>query len=210
MSAPQLEPKTIYVGNINYNTTDEELNKFFATYGKVAAVRILKGRFHGNLVSRGMAFVEFEDAATLEKVIKDDEEKLAKKESLSLGGRKLFIRQARPRAERKRDAAFAGGIPEGTTVDDLKNAFKEYNVVDAKIIKTDYETRRGFAFVKFATTQDQEKAVKNTGKLQLNGKESIVRFARRDYDAPRRMTRRFRRRRNFRRATKPNPQKENK
>ena len=196
-----LEPKTIYVTNINYKSEGSSLAQFFEKYGKVKSARILSERFRGKVFSRGMGFVEFESVDGFNAVIKANEEARAKKEYIQFEGRSLFIRQARSRPERKRDAAFIGGIPEGTTTDDLKNAFKAYNVVDAKIVRFNTDKTNGFAFVKFASTDDQTKAVKENQKIELKGKESIVRFARRDYDSTRKPRRPLRRQR-ARRAPK--------
>ena len=180
---PQLEPKTIYVTNINYKSEGTQLAQFFEKYGKVKSARILTERFRGKVLSRGIGFVEFENVEGFNAIMKANEEAQTKKEYIQFEGRSLFIRQARIRPERKRDAAFIGGIPEGTTVDDLKNAFKDYNVVDAKIIRfNNKDNVGGFAFVKFASTDDQTKAVKDNRKIVLGGKDSIVRFALRDYD----------------------------
>ena len=48
----------IYVGNINYDSTEEELRELFASYGSVSSVRILTDRATGR--SRGFGFVEME------------------------------------------------------------------------------------------------------------------------------------------------------
>ncbi|KAH0793853.1 RNA-binding protein [Histomonas meleagridis] len=200
-----LEPKTIYITNINFRTDGNALAQFFEKYGKVKSGRILSEYYRGKAISRGIGFIEFETVEGFDAAMKAYQDAREKKEYIQLDGRSLFIRQARARQERKRDAAFIGSIPEGTTVDDLKNAFKNYNAVDAKIIRTNTDKIKGFAFVKFATSEDQTKAVKENKKIELKGKESIVRFARRDYDAPRKR-RIIRRRRGPRRAPKREPE----
>ncbi len=48
----------LYVGNLNYNTTEEGLKKFFETIGEVKGVNLIKNKFTGS--SKGFGFVEFE------------------------------------------------------------------------------------------------------------------------------------------------------
>ncbi|KAH0790185.1 RNA-binding protein [Histomonas meleagridis] len=197
-----MDPKTVFVTNINFKAKQEELSNFFGKFGKVKATRILNERYRGQLVPRGIGFIEFENEDGMKAAIKAAEEAEAQKKPIQFLGRNLRIRQAKVRPERKMDAVFVGGIPEGATVDELKEAFKAFNPLDAKIIRYNKGEAFGFAFIKFSGPADQAKASKE-GKIQFKGAESIVRPARRDYDAPRRISRRFRRgRRNFRRAPK--------
>lgn len=185
--AQPVNENTLFVRNIPYSSDQNAINEYFSQFGKITAVRLLTDKFRGQVYSRGIAFVECDSAETLDKILAQ--------ESHVLQNRTLFVDKARPRVPRKRDTAFIGGIPAGTTVDALKAAFQQYNPVEAKIIRENNERSRGFGFVRFATPEDQTKAVTENRTIQLNGGESIVRFARRNFDAPpRRRRRTFRRR----------------
>lgn len=81
--------KTIYVGNINYQATEEDLKNVFSEYGEVTSVKIINDRETGR--SKGFGFVEMESGA--EKAI----EELDGKE---FQGRRLRVNEARPRAPR--------------------------------------------------------------------------------------------------------------
>ena len=81
--------KTIYVGNINYNATAEDLKPLFAEYGEVLSIKIINDRETGR--SKGFGFVEMESGA--ETAI----EELNGKE---FQGRRLRVNEARPRAVR--------------------------------------------------------------------------------------------------------------
>jgi RNA recognition motif-containing protein len=99
---------------------------------------------------------------------------------VTVDGRHIVIFPARPPRQRKRDTAFILGIPKGTTPNDLKAAFAAYNPTVARIIHEKDSERRGFAFVTFATEEDQAKAVsdhRDSG-IRLKGEISTVRFAR--------------------------------
>ncbi|OHS96898.1 RNA-binding protein [Tritrichomonas foetus] len=184
----ELDPNTVFVQNIPYVAETEELQNAFAAFGEIKSCRVLKERYHGELVSKGIGFVEFAAADSVAK---------ATAGPVSIRNRQLRVTQARKRTERKRDTAFVSNIPEGSTVDDLKAAFSNYHPVDGRIVRTNGPNGRGFAFVKFATSEDQDKAVKDNRTLQFKGEESHVIYARRDFDAPPR--RRFIRRRRFNR-----------
>lgn len=196
-----LDPNTVFVSNINYRTNDEALRTAFAKYGEITSARILQAMYRRQRVSRGIGFVQFADPSSVTSALADT--------NISLDNRQLRVRQAHKKAERKRDTAFVSGIPVGSTVEQLKAAFNGYNPVDAKIVKENNGTLRGFAFVKFASTEDQTRAVNEHRQLEFNGETSRVLFARQDFDAPpRRRPRRYGRRyrgNNRRRAQRQNP-----
>jgi len=76
--------KKIYVGNLPWRTTDDELRAHFATYGSVNSVAIITDRETGR--SRGFAFVEMDDDGA-EKAIREADGK-------ELGGRPLRVNEA--------------------------------------------------------------------------------------------------------------------
>lgn len=91
--------KSIYVGNLSYTSTPEELGTLFGQFGTVTSVRIVKDRETGR--SRGFAFVEMSDDAAADTAV----------ESLNgqdFGGRNLKINEAKERTERK-PGGFGGG-----------------------------------------------------------------------------------------------------
>ena len=81
----------VYVGNLSFNTTEEDLRAEFEAYGQVSSVKIISDRETGR--SRGFAFVEMDD----------DGEGRAAIEALDgkdVGGRALRVNEARPREDR--------------------------------------------------------------------------------------------------------------
>ncbi len=80
----------IYVSNIPYQTTEEEMRDAFAAFGTVSSARIIKDKMSGK--SRGFGFVE----------MGNDEEARKALEGMNgaeLSGRKINAREARPREE---------------------------------------------------------------------------------------------------------------
>lgn len=83
----------IYVGNLPYSTTEDDLKNLFAPYGKVAGINVITDKFSGE--SKGFAFVEMQDNSEADQAIK------ALNES-PLKGRKIKVNQAKPQEERPR------------------------------------------------------------------------------------------------------------
>ena len=83
--------KSLFVGNLDSETTQEELRKLFEAYGQVMQIHIIRDRDSG--LPRGFAFVEMTNAAEAEKAIK------ALNGSI-LRDRTLSVSYARPRPER--------------------------------------------------------------------------------------------------------------
>jgi len=87
----------LYVGNLAYSTTEEELRTLFTQAGAVTSVALIKDRFTGD--SKGFAFVEMESQADAQKAI-------TQFDGSKLGDRDLKVNLARPREER---GGFGGG-----------------------------------------------------------------------------------------------------
>ena len=83
--------KNIFVGNLNFNTSEADLRQLFEAYGQVDRVSILTDRETGR--SRGFGFVEMVSAEDAEKAI-------AALNGSQLGGRTLNVNEARPKTER--------------------------------------------------------------------------------------------------------------
>ena len=91
-------PKKLYVGNISFQTTSDDLVQAFSQYGTVLGAQIVADRETGR--SRGFAFVEMHDGA---------DEAIAALNGAQLGGRTLTVNEAKPREERPRTGGGYGG-----------------------------------------------------------------------------------------------------
>jgi RNA recognition motif-containing protein len=83
----------IYVGNLSYGMSEDELREAFGEFGEVSSVKILMDRETGR--SRGFGFVEMPHQAEAESAI-------AQLNGKDLGGRALRINEARPREQQRR------------------------------------------------------------------------------------------------------------
>lgn len=92
--------KNIFVGNLDFNTSEDDLRQLFQTHGQVDRVSIMTDRDTGR--SRGFGFVEMSNSEEGEKAI-------ASINGTQLGGRTLNVNEARPKTER----AGGGGRDRG-------------------------------------------------------------------------------------------------
>ena len=81
----------IYVGNLFYGVTEDELRDAFSPFGRVGKVSIITDKFSGQ--SKGFGFVEMNDNSEADKAIKA-------LNGSALKGRNIKVNQAKPRGER--------------------------------------------------------------------------------------------------------------
>lgn len=96
--------KNIFVGNLDFNTSEDELRNLFGTYGQVDRVSIMTDRDTGR--SRGFGFVEMASA-------EDGEKAIAALNGTQVGGRTLNVNEARPKVERGGGGSGGGGRDRG-------------------------------------------------------------------------------------------------
>ena len=89
--------KNIFVGNLSYGATEDELRSLFSAYGAVERVSIPTDRDTGR--ARGFAFVEMSNPTEAEQAI-------TALNGTNFGGRAISVNEARPRTER---GGFGGG-----------------------------------------------------------------------------------------------------
>ena len=87
----------IYVGNLPYSTTSEDLQEMFNEFGEVSSSNIIMDRESGR--SKGFGFVEMSSASEAEEAIKA-------LDGTDMGGRNLKVNEARPREERPRGPRY--------------------------------------------------------------------------------------------------------
>jgi len=92
--------KNIFVGNLSFNTNEDELRQMFESYGQVERVSILTDRDTGR--SRGFGFVEMNSD-------EDGEKAIAALNGSQFGGRTINVNEARPKSDRGGGGGGFGG-----------------------------------------------------------------------------------------------------
>jgi cold-inducible RNA-binding protein len=92
--------KNIFVGNLSFNTAEDELRQLFEPFGQVDRVSIMTDRDTGR--SRGFGFVEMTSN-------EDGEKAITALNGSSVGGRTINVNEARPKTERSGGGGGGGG-----------------------------------------------------------------------------------------------------
>ena len=83
----------IYVGNLAFNVTGEDLKTAFEAYGRVESANIISDKFSGQ--SKGFGFVDMPDNSEADKAMKA-------LNGIALKGRNIKVNQAKPKSDRPR------------------------------------------------------------------------------------------------------------
>lgn len=83
--------KKIYVGNLAFSVTDDELQQAFASFGTITSARVVMDKMSGR--SKGFGFVEIEDDASADTAIQ-------KMDGQTIGGRAVRVSEAKPQEPR--------------------------------------------------------------------------------------------------------------
>jgi RNA recognition motif-containing protein len=102
----------IYVGNLDWQTTEDDLRAAFEAYGAVSSVSIIKDKQTGQ--SRGFAFVEMDSVSEAQAAMNALNEK-------ELNGRTITVNPAKPREERSGGGQRSGGFNRGDRSDFGRN-----------------------------------------------------------------------------------------
>lgn len=81
----------IYIGNLAYSVTEEELKDVFSQYGEVTSVKLIVDKFSGQ--SKGFGFVEMPDS--------EGQQAIDGLNGSSVSGRSVKVNEARPREDRR-------------------------------------------------------------------------------------------------------------
>ena len=86
--------KKLYVGNLSYSVTKNDLEKIFSEYGSVSEAILIEDRSTGR--SKGFGFIEMENPSEADNAVKELDGK-------SIQGRNIKVNEAQPRAPRSKN-----------------------------------------------------------------------------------------------------------
>nr|CAG8437758.1 11266_t:CDS:10 [Entrophospora candida] len=167
----------MFIGGLNWETSDENLKSYFSQFGEVTDCVVM--RDPNSSRSRGFGFVTFTDPSNVDKVLNKDHQ---------LDGKVIDPKRAIPRDEQeKTEKIFVGGIAPEVTEEEFKQYFLQFgNIVDATLmVDRDSGRPRGFGFITFDSSDPVEKAMARRD-LEIQNKAIEVKLA-----MPKHKTQRF-------------------
>ncbi|KAJ5138908.1 Nucleotide-binding alpha-beta plait [Penicillium bovifimosum] len=161
------EDGKMFIGGLNWETTDESLRDYFSQFGEVQECTVMRDSTTGR--SRGFGFLTFRDPKTVNTVMVKEH---------YLDGKIIDPKRAIPRDEQEKTSKiFVGGVSQEATEQDFKQFFVQFGrVVDATLMMDkDTGRPRGFGFVTFDGDAAVEKALSRP--LEILGKPIEVKKA---------------------------------
>lgn len=163
----------LFVGGLSWETTQENLQRYFSRYGEIVDCVVMKNNETGR--SRGFGFVTFADPSHITTVLQNGPH--------SLDGRTIDPKPCNPRTLQKPRKGggykiFLGGLPSNVTETDLRTFFGRYGKVTEVVIMYDQEKKksRGFGFLSFEDEGSVD-CVTSERYINLHGKQVEIKKA---------------------------------
>lgn len=140
------DPGKMFIGGLSWQTTPEGLKEYFAKFGEIAEVMVMKDPTTRR--SRGFGFVTFADVSGVDKVLEHGAHDLDGKK---IDPKVAFPRRAHPKMVTRTKKIFVGGLSAPSTLEDVKNYFEQFGRIEDAMLMFDKQTNRhrGFGFVTF-------------------------------------------------------------
>ncbi|KAI8140395.1 hypothetical protein BJV82DRAFT_581358 [Fennellomyces sp. T-0311] len=173
----------VWVGNLAFRTTREQITKFFSDCGTVTRLKCPKGQGKNNN-NKGFAYVMFATKEEADKAVAKSEQKIDARALLIKPAdnfeRKdgLTVKEVKKQKNPPCATLFIGNLPFDATKEGLREAFDECGDIMNVRLGTFEDTGKckGFGYVDFETVEDATKAIRATNKHVLNGQKLRVEF----------------------------------
>lgn len=159
----------MFIGGLNWETTDESLRQYFSQFGEVLDCTIMRDPTTQR--SRGFAFLTMKENSDIDKIVSQSDH--------HLDGKRIDPKRAIPRDEQdKTEKIFVGGISAEVNEEEFREFFTQFGTVIDATLMLDRETGRprGFGFVTFENSNGVEEALKNSN-LSIKDKTIEVKKA---------------------------------
>ncbi|XP_050676430.1 RNA-binding protein Musashi homolog 2-like [Leptidea sinapis] len=145
-------PSKLFVGGLSWQTSSEKLREYFAMFGAVSDVLIMKDPVTQR--SRGFGFITFQEASSVDKVLAVPVH--------TLDGKRIDPKHATPKSApkpTKTKKIFVGGVGQDTSAEEVRAYFSQFGLVEDAVMLMDQQTKRhrGFGFVTFHSEEAVER-----------------------------------------------------
>ena len=192
------DTSTLYIKNLNFKTTEDQLRKLFSQYGKdLRSVRIprkaapiKRGRTGTEeSLSMGFGFVEFGSQASASKALKLLNGKLLDGHALEIkpsGAGKAQGKEPAIKSSKNPSKLMIRNVPFQATRKELLQLFGSFGQLKKVRMPRKFDgTNRGFAFVEFLTGKEAAAAMKALSKTHLYGRHLVIEWAATDEESER-------------------------
>ncbi|CAL9733439.1 nuclear polyadenylated RNA-binding protein 4 [Monosporozyma servazzii] len=158
----------MFIGGLNWETTEEGLRNYFNKYGHVTDLKIMKDPSTGR--SRGFGFLTFEIPSSVDEVVKTQH---------ILDGKVIDPKRSIPREEQdKTGKIFVGGIGADVRPREFEEFFARYgNIIDAQLmLDKDTGRSRGFGFVTYDSPEAVDRVCESKY-IEFKGKQIEIKRA---------------------------------
>lgn len=158
----------MFIGGLNWETTEDNLRDYFSKYGTVTEVKIMRDGNTGR--SRGFGFLSFENASSVDEVVKTQH---------ILDGKVIDPKRAIPREEQdKTGKIFVGGIGPDVRPKEFEEFFSQWgSIIDAQLmLDKDTGRSRGFGFITYDTPDAVDRVCQNKF-IEFKGKKIEIKRA---------------------------------
>ncbi|KAI3913878.1 hypothetical protein MKW92_051663 [Papaver armeniacum] len=176
----RVESRSLFVKNLNFRTSDENLKKHFTEKmkeGRIQSAKVKKHMKNGKNVSMGFGFIELDSVETATKVCKDLQGTILDGHALILqhchakSDEQVLRRVDKDKSSTKlivRNVAFEA------TEKDLRQLFSPFGQVKSLRLPMKLGNHRGFAFVEFVTKQEAQNALQQLSSVHLYGRHLVL------------------------------------
>lgn len=158
----------MFIGGLNWETTEDGLKNYFSKYGNVVELKIMKDGATGR--SRGFGFLTFENPSSVDEVVKTQH---------ILDGKVIDPKRSIPREEQdKTGKIFVGGIGTDVKPKEFEDFFAQYGtIIDAQLmLDKDTGRSRGFGFVTYDSGDAVDRVCQNKY-IEFKGKQIEIKRA---------------------------------
>ncbi|AAS51760.2 ADL160Wp [Eremothecium gossypii ATCC 10895] len=158
----------MFIGGLNWETTEDNLREYFSKYGNVTEVKIMRDGTTGR--SRGFGFLSFADASSVDEVVKTQH---------ILDGKVIDPKRAIPREEQdKTGKIFVGGIGPDVRPKEFEEFFSQWgSIIDAQLmLDKDTGRSRGFGFITYDSPDAVDRVCQNKF-IEFKGKRIEIKRA---------------------------------
>ncbi|KAI0498956.1 hypothetical protein KFK09_019854 [Dendrobium nobile] len=176
----RVESRSIFVKNLNFNTSDESLKDHFQkimTCGSIKSVKVKKHVKNGKNLSMGFGFIEFDTVETATNVCRDAPGTILDGHALIL---QLCHVKTDPQALKKegKDKSLTKLIVRNVafeaTEKDLRQLLSPFGQIKSLRLPMKLGSHRGFAFVEYFTKQEAQNALQALSSTHLYGRHLVL------------------------------------